>query len=116
MQSLTAISPIDGRYRDKVEGLANYFSESALIRYRVMVEIEYFIALCELPLPQLKDFDHTLFDNLKEIYLNFTVKDAEQIKEIEKVTNHDVKAVEYFIKPNSTNSIYNITKNSFTSD
>ena len=98
MQSLTAISPIDGRYRDKVEGLANYFSESALIRYRVMVEIEYFIALCELPLPQLKDFDHTLFDNLKEIYLNFTVKDAEQIKEIEKVTNHDVKAVEYFIK------------------
>lgn len=98
MQSLTAISPIDGRYRDKVEGLANYFSESALIRYRVMVEIEYFISLCELPLPQLKDFDHAHFDNLKEIYLNFTVQDAEKIKNIEKITNHDVKAVEYFIK------------------
>lgn len=98
MQALTAISPIDGRYRDKVEGLANYFSESALIRYRVMVEVEYFIALCELPLPQLQGFDHALFDSLKEIYLDFTVKDAQKIKDIEKVTNHDVKAVEYFIK------------------
>ena len=98
MQALTAISPIDGRYRDKVDSLANYFSESALIRYRVMVEVEYFIALCELPLPQLRGFDHTLFDNLKEIYLDFTVEDAQKIKDIEKVTNHDVKAVEYFIK------------------
>ena len=98
MQSLTAISPIDGRYRDKVESLAHYFSESALIRYRVKVEVEYFIALCELPLPQLKDFDHNLFDQLREIYLNFTTEDAEKVKDIEKVTNHDVKAVEYFIK------------------
>ena len=98
MQALTAISPVDGRYRDKVDSLANYFSESALIRYRVMVEVEYFIALCELPLPQLKGFDHALFDNLKEIYLDFTVEDAQKIKDIEKVTNHDVKAVEYFIK------------------
>ena len=98
MQALTAISPIDGRYRDKVDSLANYFSESALIRYRVMVEVEYFIALCELPLPQLRGFDHALFDNLKEIYLDFTVEDAQKIKDIEKVTNHDVKAVEYFIK------------------
>ena len=98
MQALTAISPIDGRYRDKVDSLANYFSESALIRYRVMVEVEYFIALCELPLPQLRGFDHALFDNLKEIYLDFTVEDAQKIKDIEKVTNHDLKAVEYFIK------------------
>ena len=98
MQALTALSPIDGRYRDKVDSLANYFSESALIRYRVMVEVEYFIALCELPLPQLRGFDHALFDNLKEIYLDFTVEDAQKIKDIEKVTNHDVKAVEYFIK------------------
>ena len=98
MQALTAISPVDGRYRDKVDSLANYFSESALIRYRVMVEVEYFIALCELPLPQLRGFDHALFDNLKEIYLYFTVEDAQKIKDIEKVTNHDVKAVEYFIK------------------
>ena len=98
MQALTAISPIDGRYRDKVDSLANYFSESALIRYRVMVEVEYFIALCELPLPQFRGFDHALFDNLKEIYLDFTVEDAQKIKDIEKVTNHDVKAVEYFIK------------------
>lgn len=98
MQALTAISPVDGRYRDKVDSLANYFSESALIRYRVMVEVEYFIALCELPLPQLRGFDHALFDNLKEIYLDFTVEDAQKIKDIEKVTNHDVKAVEYFIK------------------
>ena len=98
MQALTAISPVDGRYRDKVDSLANYFSESALIRYRVMVEVEYFIALCELPLPQLRRFDHALFDNLKEIYLDFTVEDAQKIKDIEKVTNHDVKAVEYFIK------------------
>lgn len=98
MQALTAISPIDGRYRDKVENLANYFSESALIRYRVMVEIEYFIALCEIPLPQLKKFDNRLFPQLREIYLNFTIEDARKIKDTEKITNHDVKAVEYFIK------------------
>ena len=98
MQPLTAISPIDGRYRDKVENLANYFSESALIRYRVTVEIEYFIALCEIPLPQLAGFNHDLFEQLREIYRNFTVEDAQKIKDIEKITNHDVKAVEYFIK------------------
>lgn len=98
MSALNAISPIDGRYRDKVESLAAYFSESALIRYRVMVEIEYFIALCEQPLPQLKAFDKSLFKTLREIYLNFTDEDAEKVKNTEKITNHDVKAVEYFIK------------------
>lgn len=98
MQALTAISPVDGRYRDKVENLANYFSESALIRYRVTVEVEYFIALCEEPLPQLAGFDKEMFEHLREIYRNFTVEDAQRIKDIEKVTNHDVKAVEYFIK------------------
>ena len=98
MQPLTAIAPIDGRYRDKVENLSNYFSESALIRYRVTVEVEYFIALCEIPLPQLAGFNHQTFEQLREIYLNFTVEDAQRIKDIEKVTNHDVKAVEYFIK------------------
>lgn len=98
MQPLTAISPIDGRYRDKVESLSNYFSESALIRYRVMVEVEYFISLCELPLPQLGDFNSSQFDALREIYLDFTPEDAQQVKDIEKITNHDVKAVEYFIK------------------
>ncbi len=98
MQSLTAISPIDGRYRDKVESLSNYFSESALIRYRVMVEIEYFIALCELPLPQLNGIKQNMFAQLREIYLNFTIDDAEKVKKIESITNHDVKAVEYFIK------------------
>ncbi len=95
---LTAISPIDGRYRGKTEALAEYFSEYALIRYRVRVEIEYFIALCELPLPQLQDFDHSLFEPLRDIYRTFTTADAQRVKDIEKVTNHDVKAVEYFIK------------------
>ena len=95
---LTAISPIDGRYRGKTEALAEYFSEYALIRYRVRVEIEYFIALCELPLPQLQEFDHSLFEPLRDIYRQFTVADAQRVKDIEKVTNHDVKAVEYFIK------------------
>jgi len=95
---LTAISPVDGRYRGKTESLAEYFSEFALIRYRVRVEIEYFIALCELPLPQLKDFDNALFPQLRGIYQNFTEVDAQRVKDIEKVTNHDVKAVEYFIK------------------
>lgn len=95
---LTAISPIDGRYRGKTESLAAYFSEYALIRYRVRVEIEYFITLCELPLPQLKDFDSSLFPQLRGIYENFSEEDAQRVKDIEKVTNHDVKAVEYFIK------------------
>ena len=95
---LTAISPIDGRYRGKAGALASYFSEFALIKYRVQVEIEYFITLCELPLPQLKGFDANLFDALRDIYRNFSEADAVRIKEIESVTNHDVKAVEYFIK------------------
>ena len=95
---LTAISPIDGRYRNKTAPLAEYFSEYALIRYRVRVEIEYFIALCELPLPQLEDFNHELFEPLRDIYRLFSEQDAARVKEIEKVTNHDVKAVEYFIK------------------
>ena len=95
---LTAISPIDGRYRSKTEALADYFSEYALIRYRIRVEIEYFITLCELPLPQLKPFDHSLFPRLRDIYLNFDEKGAQRVKDIEKITNHDVKAVEYYIK------------------
>ena len=95
---LTAISPIDGRYRGKTEALAAYFSEYALIRYRVRVEIEYFITLCELPLPQLASFSHDLFPRLRDIYRNFSEADARRGKEIEGVTNHDVKAVEYFIK------------------
>ena len=95
---LTAISPIDGRYRGKTESLANYYSEFALIRYRVRVEIEYFITLCELPLPQLASFDHALFERLRDIYRNFDENEAQRVKDIEKITNHDVKAVEYFIK------------------
>lgn len=95
---LTAVSPIDGRYRGKTEKLANYFSEYALIKYRIRVEIEYFITLCELPLPQLADFNHSHFDSLRDIYRNFDEKGAARVKEIEKVTNHDVKAVEYYIK------------------
>ena len=98
LNDLTAISPIDGRYRNKVESLAPYFSEYALIKYRVKVEVLYFIALCEVPLPQLKNVDHSKFPQLKDIYESFTEADATKIKEIEKVTNHDVKAVEYFIK------------------
>lgn len=100
LNNLTAISPIDGRYRNKTENLGNYFSEFALIRYRVLVEIEYFIALCNMPLPQLKEFDKNLFIDLRKIYLDFSIDDAQRIKDIEKVTNHDVKAVEYFIKEN----------------
>ena len=96
--SLNAISPIDGRYRSKVDALGQYFSEEALIKYRVLVEIEYFIALCEIPLPQLDGVSNTLFEDLRNIYKNFTPEDANAIKDIEKVTNHDVKAVEYFIK------------------
>jgi len=95
---LTAISPIDGRYRGKTESLAEFFSEYALVRYRVRVEIEYFITLCELPLPQLVGFPHALFERLRNIYQDFTPAEAQRVKDIEKVTNHDVKAVEYFIK------------------
>ena len=98
LTSLSAISPIDGRYRNTTAELANYFSEYALIKYRVFVEIEYFIALVEYPLPQLQQFDKTLSEKLRDIYRNFSEADAESIKEIEKTTNHDVKAVEYFIK------------------
>lgn len=96
--SLTAISPIDGRYASKTKPYADYFSECALIRYRVMVEVEYFIALCELPLPQLKNIGVNLFPKFREIYQNFSVEDAQKVKDIESVTNHDVKAVEYFLK------------------
>ena len=95
---LTAISPVDGRYRSKTAPLADYFSEYALIRYRVRVEIEYFITLCELPLPQLESFSHDLFPRLRHIYEEFSEGDAQRVKDIEKTTNHDVKAVEYFIK------------------
>ncbi|MBQ4224598.1 MAG: adenylosuccinate lyase [Prevotella sp.] len=98
LDTLTAISPIDGRYRGKTELLAGYFSEYALIKYRIRVEIEYFIALCQLPLPQLKGFDPARFPILRAIYKDFTEADARRVKDIEKVTNHDVKAVEYYIK------------------
>ena len=98
LTELSAISPIDGRYRGKTEVLSNYFSEYALIKYRVQVEIEYFIALCELPLPQLKSVSKNKWKDLRNIYLKFSETDAQEIKNTEKVTNHDVKAVEYFIK------------------
>lgn len=98
LTSLTAISPVDGRYRGKCENLDEYFSEYALIRYRVRVEVEYFIALCELPLPQLSEVPASVFVDLRDIYQNFSVADAGRIKEIESITNHDVKAVEYFLK------------------
>jgi adenylosuccinate lyase len=98
LTSSNAISPVDGRYRKHVEPLAYYFSEAAYINYRVFVEIEYFIALCKIPLPQLKDFDMNLFEELRAISRNFTFADAEDVKQIEKTTNHDVKAVEYYVK------------------
>ncbi|WP_339837743.1 adenylosuccinate lyase [uncultured Maribacter sp.] len=98
LNALNAISPIDGRYSSKTKSLSPFFSEEALIKYRVRVEIEYFIALCEIPLPQLSSFDFSKFGELRKIYTDFTTEDAQEIKEIEKVTNHDVKAVEYFIK------------------
>ncbi|HCY01003.1 MAG TPA: adenylosuccinate lyase [Bacteroidales bacterium] len=98
LNKLTAISPIDGRYRSKVSSLDIFFSEHALIRYRVMVEVEYFIALCKIPIPQLSDFDTNLFETLRDIYKTFSSSDAQRVKEIEKTTNHDVKAVEYFLK------------------
>ena len=96
--NLNSISPIDGRYYNKTEVLSEYFSEKALIFYRLKVEIEYFISLCNLGVPQLKNFDHSKFDELRKIYLNFSNEDAIEVKRIEKITNHDVKAVEYFIK------------------
>ena len=98
LNELNAVSPIDGRYRSKTSSLSKFFSEEALIKYRVLVEIEYFIALCEIPLPQLKDVNTNIFESLRDIYRNFSTEDALWIKETEKVTNHDVKAVEYFIK------------------
>jgi adenylosuccinate lyase len=98
LTSLNAISPIDGRYRNKVSSLAPYFSEEALIKYRVKIEIDYFITLCQIPLPQLKGFDDSLFADLRSIYGDFSSEDALKIKAIEKITNHDVKAVEYFVK------------------
>jgi len=97
LTQLTAISPVDGRYRSKCERLDEFFSEYALIRYRVRVEVEYFIALCELQLPQLADVPQSAFPLLRAVYENFTVADAARIKEIENTTNHDVKAVEYFL-------------------
>ncbi|MGY8987622.1 MAG: adenylosuccinate lyase [Flavobacteriales bacterium] len=98
LSPLTAISPIDGRYTSKTESLQKYFSESALIKYRIQVEVEYFISLCELPLDQLKGFPSEKFDDLRNLYKNFSISSAERIKEIESITNHDVKAVEYLIK------------------
>ncbi len=98
LNELNAVSPIDGRYRSKTSSLSKYFSEEALIKYRVLVEIEYFITLCEIPLPQLKDVNPNVFESLRDIYRNFSTENALWIKETEKVTNHDVKAVEYFIK------------------
>ncbi|MCL3778929.1 adenylosuccinate lyase [Prolixibacteraceae bacterium JC049] len=98
LNALSAISPVDGRYRNKVDALGGYFSEYALIKYRVLVEIEYFISLCEIPLPQLANFDQNLFEDLRNIYREFSEEDAQRAKDIEAVTNHDVKAVEYFIK------------------
>lgn len=98
LSPLTAVSPIDGRYHGKTQQLAEYFSEYALVRYRVKVEVEYFIALCELPLPQLAGVDHSTFANLRAIYQNFTPEQAQRVKDIESITNHDVKAVEYFLK------------------
>lgn len=104
LKALTAVSPVDGRYRSKAQILSNYFSEYALIKYRIRVEIEYFIALCELPLPQLAGIDPSIFEELRDIYRRFTVEDADRVKEIEAVTNHDVKAVEYYIKERISSS------------
>ena len=98
LNALTAISPIDGRYTSKTEKLQQYFSESALIKYRIQVEVEYFISLCELPLTQLQNFPSDKFQDLRNLYQNFSIDSAERIKDIESITNHDVKAVEYLIK------------------
>ena len=110
LTALNAISPIDGRYRSKTKSLSAYFSEEALIKYRVQVEIEYFIALCELPLPQLTDFNPSLFEELRSIYKHFSNEDALQVKEIENTTNHDVKAVEYFIKNEFDPDFFSLAK------
>ncbi len=115
LNSLTAISPVDGRYRNTTGKLADYFSEQALIRYRIRVEVEYFIALCELPLPQLADIDHTKFAALRALYLDFAPADAERVKEIESVTNHDVKAIEYIIKEKMDSLGLGLTRNSYIS-
>ena len=95
LTDLNAISPIDGRYRSKTKSLSNYFSEQALIKFRLMVEIEYFISLCKIPLQQLSNFDQSIFKDLRKIYEIFNSENAREVKEIEKITNHDVKAVEY---------------------
>ena len=98
LYALNAISPVDGRYQSKTKELSSYYSEAALIKYRLRVEVEYFISLCELPLPQLENFDAKLYEPLRKIYLEFSDDDAQEVKEIESTTNHDVKAVEYFLK------------------
>ena len=98
LYALNAISPVDGRYQSKTKELSSYYSEAALIKYRLRVEVEYFISLCELPLPQLENFDAKLYETLRKIYLDFSDDDAQEVKEIESITNHDVKAVEYFLK------------------
>ncbi|HET6245024.1 MAG: adenylosuccinate lyase [Bacteroidetes bacterium] len=98
LSQLTAISPVDGRYRKSTEQLADFFSESALIKYRLLIEVEYFISLCKLPLPQLKSVKHEVFEKLRLIYTDFTLEDAQKVKDTESITNHDVKAVEYFLK------------------
>ena len=98
LNTLNAISPIDGRYRGKTKPLHAFFSEQALIKYRVQVEVEYFIALCSHPIPQLESFQHSMFEDLRSLYKHFSPEDAKAIKDIEKKTNHDVKAVEYFLK------------------
>jgi len=103
LTSLNAITPVDGRYHRQTQELSAYFSEKSLIKYRVLVEVEYFIALCELPLPQLSDFDQDKFQSLRDLYVNFSDSDAQSIKDTEKITNHDVKAVEYFIKDKMEN-------------
>ena len=108
--SIHSISPIDGRYQSKTENLAPYFSEASLIKYRIKVEVEYFITLCEYPLPQLKNVDHSLFKDLRALYVNFRDEYAQRVKDIEKVTNHDVKAVEYFIKEKMEESVWGASK------
>ena len=95
---LDAITPVDGRYAEKVKDLSPYFSEASLFKYRLLVEVEYFIALCSIPLPQLADFNREYFEKLRELYINFQLSSAKRMKEIEKTTNHDVKAVEYYLK------------------
>ena len=108
--SIHSISPVDGRYQSKTENLAPYFSEASLIKYRIKVEVEYFITLCEYPLPQLKNVDHSLFKDLRALYVNFRDEYAQRVKDIEKVTNHDVKAVEYFIKEKMEESVWGASK------